>query len=130
MITLASLFPREVVQDTEYKGIKFRKGAGIMLNNWYLSLNEKYYKDADKFIPERWLDGSLNSSVLFMPFGFGARVCFGQKLALTEMKNFVTLLLMKYQVMIDESKKPEFVFETGIAPKGKVMHLKLKEIDN
>jgi len=55
---------------------------------------EKYYPQADKFIPERWIkeDPQYNKShpFLTMPFGFGPRMCIGRRFADLEIETLVT----------------------------------------
>jgi cytochrome P450 len=52
---------------------------------------EKYYPEAHKFIPERWLkDESQYSkkshSFVTLPFGFGPRMCIGRRFAELEIE--------------------------------------------
>jgi len=59
-----------------------------------LSNLEKYYPQADKFIPERWIkeDPQYNKAHPFvtMPFGFGPRMCIGRRFAELEIETLVT----------------------------------------
>jgi cytochrome P450 len=60
-----------------------------------LSNMEKYYPEADKFIPERWLKSDPQGSkrthpFVTMPFGFGPRMCVGRRFAELEMETLVT----------------------------------------
>jgi cytochrome P450 len=56
---------------------------------------EKYYPEADKFIPERWLKDDSQSSkkihpFVTMPFGFGPRMCIGRRFAELEIETLIT----------------------------------------
>jgi len=59
-----------------------------------LSNLEKYYPQADKFIPERWVKEdpqySKSHPFLTMPFGFGPRMCVGRRFAELEIETLVT----------------------------------------
>ena len=50
-----------------------------------MSYSEKYYKNAHKFNPKRWLKGDQQYEHIdpftHLPFGFGARMCIGRRLA-------------------------------------------------
>ena len=46
------------------------------------------------FKPERWLDESTKPSA-YLPFGDGRRRCIGERLAMTEMKVFLSMLARK-----------------------------------
>lgn len=63
--------------------------TSLSLNNNLLLRLPEYFKDPEKFIPERWTrDGSMDSvhPYLLLPFGFGARTCAGQLKRDTSMK--------------------------------------------
>jgi len=62
--------------------------------NLMLSNMEKYYPEADKFIPERWLKDDSQSnkkshSFVTLPFGFGPRTCIGRRVAELEMETLI-----------------------------------------
>ncbi|KAJ7505699.1 cytochrome P450 [Mycena galericulata] len=55
--------------------------------------------DVHLFNPERWLtpDGSFDANAgPYMPFSFGFRGCFGQKLALTELRLFIAMMQLNF----------------------------------
>jgi cytochrome P450 len=62
--------------------------AHLMMSNL-----EKYYPEAHKFIPERWVkdDSQYNKAHSFvtMPFGFGPRMCIGRRFAELEIETLV-----------------------------------------
>ncbi|KAF7309083.1 Cytochrome P450 [Mycena kentingensis (nom. inval.)] len=56
-------------------------------------------EDVAEFKPERWLraDGSFDVNAgPYMPFSFGPRGCFGQKLAVTELRLFFAMVQMAF----------------------------------
>jgi cytochrome P450 len=60
-----------------------------------MSNMEKYYPEADKFIPERWLKDDPQHSkrahpFTTMPFGFGPRMCIGRRFAELEIETLLT----------------------------------------
>jgi cytochrome P450 len=68
--------------------------TSIFMPNMMLSNMEKYFPQADKYIPERWIkeDPHYNKShpFLTMPFGFGPRMCVGRRFADLEIESLVT----------------------------------------
>lgn len=42
---------------------------------------ERNFSRAREFVPERWLDGSVNPDYASLPFGSGARACIGRRIA-------------------------------------------------
>ncbi|KAJ8890707.1 hypothetical protein PR048_010216 [Dryococelus australis] len=65
-----------------------------------ISLNEKYFKNAKIFHPERWLRNSAEIIHPFasLPFGYGPRMCPGRRLAIQEMLLLLRQLLCKFQI--------------------------------
>lgn len=54
----------------------FRLQITIMCNLYHAHLNEAYWKDGDKFVPERWIPGEKeydesNDFGAFFPFSSG-----------------------------------------------------------
>lgn len=66
---------------------------------------EEYVSDAHKFRPERWLkmdQGGIEHSKLHpfasLPYGYGARMCLGRRLADLEMQILLAKLLRSYKL--------------------------------
>lgn len=53
--------PHQLTQDDAYEGYRFPAGTLFTWNAYALSLNETDYKDAIRFMPERFLDKDLKS---------------------------------------------------------------------
>jgi len=68
--------------------------TNIFLPILMLSNLEKYYPQADKFIPERWIKEDPQHykahPFLTTPFGFGPRMCIGRRFAELEIETLVT----------------------------------------
>ncbi|EXJ57750.1 uncharacterized protein A1O5_12540 [Cladophialophora psammophila CBS 110553] len=72
--------PHELTQDDEYEGYRFPKGTLFTWNAYAIALDEKEYKNAHRFLPERWLDSPDLKNPLKGHWSFGAvgrRVCVG-----------------------------------------------------
>ncbi|KAG8950974.1 hypothetical protein FRC03_012680 [Tulasnella sp. 419] len=60
-------------------------------------------EDTEKFVPERWLTDGPNGEKVFSanqgysaPFGYGPRACFGQKLAMLEIKVMIATISLSF----------------------------------
>ncbi|BAQ66208.1 cytochrome P450 [Geminocystis sp. NIES-3709] len=96
-------FPRQVMRDTELLDQKIPKDT-VLLGCIYLTHHrEDLYPEADKFIPERFLNRQY-SPYEFMPFGGGVRRCLGEVLALYEMKLSIAHIITKYDLKLAENK--------------------------
>ncbi|KAI8174470.1 Adenylate-forming reductase Nps9 [Colletotrichum sp. SAR 10_75] len=72
--------PHMLTRDDEYEGYKFPAGTVFTWNAWAIALNEKEYKDPERFCPERFLDDDVENVLKgHWSFGPGRRVCAGWK---------------------------------------------------
>ena len=84
----------------------------LFVYQWNIMTNEKYWPNADQFIPERFLtpDGQYVSTrpQAFIPFGVGRRVCLGEKLAIADLfLVFVRFIQLTadYDIKLDENDR-------------------------
>lgn len=84
------------------KGVKIDRGQAVSINVWNLHFNEQFWRDAEKFEPERWLDEELRPEgenfIYFLPFGSGPRSCVAMRMALVQVKYCLAKIIMNYQV--------------------------------
>nr|QUF59381.1 cytochrome p450 CYP3047A1 [Brachionus angularis] len=88
---------------------------------------EKYFKDAKKFNPKRWLKENQQSEPIHpyssLPFGFGARMCIGRRLAEQKMYLIIIKLLKNYKIEYIGDKELKSSFRLITVPQ---FDLKLK----
>lgn len=77
------------------------------MGNSVLQNEEKYFKECDKFLPERWIKANHSDACphnkssnpfVYLPFGFGPRACIGRRFAELELSVLLTRLLHKYRI--------------------------------
>ena len=57
LLNLMSAHVRKTQVDMVLGGYKIPEGTNVLWHNALSSLNEKYFPEPDKFVPERWLRG-------------------------------------------------------------------------
>jgi cytochrome P450 len=82
---------RTVVSDFELRGYRIPAGANVVMSQWIMHRDPRYFSDPEKFDPERWLTEKAQKLPRFayFPFGGGPRQCIGNTFAMME----ATLLL-------------------------------------
>jgi cytochrome P450 len=82
----AYILARETIEPCEIGGYQLRVGSTIVLSQWIMHRDPRYYDDPEAFRPERWLDGLADRLPpgAYFPFGDGPRRCIGQGFALLE----------------------------------------------
>lgn len=104
---------REIPSDMEILGYHIPKGSHISFMSYYISRDEKNFKQANQFIPERWLrdeNHQMSESLhafSSIPFGFGTRMCVGRRIAELEFQLLTTRLLQKYEITYPDGEEVE-----------------------
>ncbi|KAF8744400.1 cytochrome P450, partial [Rhizoctonia solani] len=97
---IGSLIARELLQDEVALGRLIPKGTYLMFATAMMSRDESEWgPDANEWQPTRWLrpDGTFNRLAgPSFPFGVGHRACFGQRLAVLQLKHFVAAMARSF----------------------------------
>ncbi|CAE6443891.1 unnamed protein product [Rhizoctonia solani] len=97
---VASLIPRQLLQDEVILGKLVPKGTFLVFATALMSRDQSEWgPDANEWRPTRWLtpSGAFNRSAgPSFPFGLGQRSCFGQRLALLQLKVFLATILREF----------------------------------
>ena len=91
---------RTCTKDCVVNGIPFKKGTRIQLSIYASHYDEEFFPEPHKYKPERFLKENADQLIPYTwrPFGSGNRNCLGQRLAITEMKIFMAMLLRKFKI--------------------------------
>ncbi|KAM3930482.1 cytochrome P450 2K1-like isoform 2-T2 [Leptodactylus fuscus] len=90
--------PHATIQDVNFRGYLLPKGTHVIPLLTSVLFDKDYFKKADEFYPEHFLDSSGNfvKSEAFIPFSMGKRSCAGENLAKMELFLFFTKLLQNF----------------------------------
>ncbi|XP_070556175.1 cytochrome P450 2U1-like [Ptychodera flava] len=91
--------PHETTENTVIGGYNIPKGTQIWTNLWNLHMDEEYWKEPEKFCPERFLDDEGNAQKRqesYLPFSAGRRMCIGEMLARNDMFLIFTCLFQQF----------------------------------
>lgn len=111
---------RRTNQDLEIDGYLIPKGTDFSINTETLMREAKHFSEPEKFIPERWLrEGNPAKSecpvatkaehpFVYLPFGFGPRMCVGKRIVDLELEIGITKILRNFKV--EYNYPPEEVF--------------------
>ena len=90
---------RQAVRDCTVAGVPVRAGTVLLMPQWAVHRDPRFYDEPDRFLPERWADGLIRRLPRFayFPFGAGQRRCIGDGLAMLEMVLGIAMAAQRYR---------------------------------
>ncbi|KAG8226450.1 hypothetical protein J437_LFUL003442 [Ladona fulva] len=109
---------RGTTSETVIGNYRIPKNVNLMMANALCGMMEEYFPQASRFMPERWLkhrpghsrnyigsaedyDAVINNKpnpFLYLPFGFGARMCIGKRFAEMETAILISKLVRNFKL--------------------------------
>jgi cytochrome P450 len=94
------------------QGYDVEPGTRIILYLYGLHQNEKFWKNPERFDPDRFQESEMKEqhTYAFLPFGAGPRMCIGRNLALMFLQTFVLELYGNFDTQV-------FTHQVGMSPR-------------
>jgi cytochrome P450 len=90
---------RRAIRDTEIRGLPVPGGARIIMSQYVVHRDPRYYPEPERFLPERWTPEARASRPKFayFPFGGGPRLCIGEPFAWMEGVMLLATLAQRWE---------------------------------
>jgi cytochrome P450 len=92
------MLSRETVADTDWRGVSVPAGTQVLIVNTFLHRDRERHAWADRFAPERWIDGEAAEDWAFNHFSRGPQGCPGAALTLFLGRAFLAALLRRREI--------------------------------
>ena len=89
---------RRALVEHELDGHRIRVGAHVWASPTIVHRDERWWRHADAFLPERWLGGPRPEPYTFMPFGGGNRKCLGEQLSWRTLTALLVAVLGRFDI--------------------------------
>ncbi|WP_336037755.1 cytochrome P450 [Halobacterium yunchengense] len=91
---------REPREDVELAGYRVPEGTMVVLPQFAVHTDPRFYDDPETFRPERWTDGLEDDlpDYAYFPFGGGPRHCIGMRFAALELRLALATLVANVDV--------------------------------
>jgi len=93
---------RNPIKDCEIGGYRVPAGATVMMSQWVMHRDPRYYDEPERFNPDRWLSEQAKAAPKFayFPFGGGPRSCIGASFAAMEAALVLATVAQGYQMRL------------------------------
>ena len=110
---------RRALQDVEIGGYVIPAGSIVMMSQWVMHHNARYYPDPFRFDPERWTPEAqaARPKFAYFPFGAGARMCIGDQFAMLESILLLATLAQRWQPRLVPGHPIELLPQITLRPK-------------
>ncbi len=77
---------RIALEDTTFGGWRVPARTGVIVSQWLVHRDPRWWPDPERFDPDRWAPGAGadRHRFAYFPFGAGTRICIGEQFAWTE----------------------------------------------
>lgn len=88
--------------DYELGGYSIPAGSLLLISQWILHRDGRYYDEPERFYPERWgtEKDDRNSVYPYFPFGAGPRICIGKDFAWLEAILLLVTILQRFRLTL------------------------------
>ena len=93
---------RQATGDVRLGEFRVEEGSAIVLPQWSIQRDRRYFENPTEFDPSRWERRSPNAVSAYFPFASGPHACIGQQFALSGATLAVSRLTRDFEVEIPE----------------------------
>ncbi len=96
----AWIIGREALADTDLGGCPVRRGTTVLMSQWVVHRDPRWFGDAASFQPQRWADQLAERlpAFAYFPFGGGPRHCIGAGFARIEMILLLAIMASRHRL--------------------------------
>lgn len=111
---------RKPVKDCEIGGYRVPAGAAVLMSQWVMHRDARFYPEPERFDPDRWTEERAKGlpKFAYFPFGGGPRICIGAAFAMMEAVLILATVAQRYQVRVAEGYVAEPMPSITLRPKG------------
>ncbi|HEV7644798.1 MAG TPA: cytochrome P450 [Pyrinomonadaceae bacterium] len=111
---------RLAVEEHEFNGYKVAPRSLVLVSEYVMHRDPRYWENAGEFKPERWETLSIKEAsqrYIYFPFGGGVRRCIGEQFAWTEGILLLATLARKWKLRLQPEQKIGLKPQITLRPK-------------
>lgn len=93
---------RIALRECEIGGYCVPRGASVVMSQWVMHRDPRYFDKPEEFNPDRWADGLAHRlpKFAYFPFGGGPRQCIGMSFALVEATLLLAAIAQRFRLTL------------------------------
>lgn len=98
----AWIITREALQDCNIGGYKLPAGTTVLMSQWVMHRDWRYFDNPEEFNPDRWANDLAKRlpKYAYFPFGGGSRICIGSSFAMMEAVLLLATIAQKFRLTL------------------------------
>ncbi len=90
---------RQAIQPCTIDGFTIPAGATVLMSQWVVHRDPRFFEEPERFYPSRWADGLARRlpRYAYFPFGGGQRLCIGNNFALMELSLVLATIAQRFR---------------------------------
>ncbi len=111
---------REATEDFELRGVRVPKGAQLLMSQWVVHRDPRFFPNPEAFDPDRWAPEKAAAlpRYAFFPFGGGPRVCIGNHFATMEAMLMLAIFVKRHHLELVPGQRLDLAPSVTLRPKG------------
>lgn len=122
---------REANCEIEIGGYRIPQGAQLLMSQWLVHRDARFFPDPEAFDPDRWLPERAKAipRYAYFPFGGGPRVCIGNHFALLEATLVLAVLMQRHHFELLLGQTLAFTPSVTLRQKGPGLRMRVHARD-
>jgi cytochrome P450 len=110
---------REALEDCEIGGYRIPKGSQLLMAQWVVQRDPRFWPEPERFNPSRWDDQSTKNlpRCAYFPFGDGPRICIGISFAMMEAVLLLSAIAQRFRLELVPGQTLRLVPSVTLRPR-------------
>lgn len=113
---------RENIHDCLIGEYEIKKGTAVILSQWVMHHDKRFYDSPDSFNPERWTPEFTHNlpKFAYFPFGGGPRTCIGNGFAMLESVMALSSIMQKFSLELEPDQNVKLLPAVTLRPENDI----------